>query len=141
MIKLENIKNPIQQFETSMRRIGYSIKPGQQNDTISRPIAGFVAGRHEGRVRRGEAGKYTCSCNNWGPRSIENSQDGCCPGCWQWALDHHQEMYVNGVEPVTMAMIENATWGFNVDKIRELNIKKRMKSGSAAMFHYDTMYD
>jgi len=63
--------------------------------------------------------KYTCTCDNIGPRFGEDSNNGCCPGCFQWALENHQEMDVNGVEPVTMEMIEGATWGFNVAKIKE----------------------
>jgi len=122
----QDIKNDVQRNATAMRLAGAS------NIGISRVVAEMVIDR--GPVG---TGKYQCRCNNWGPRWIENSSDGCCAGCWQWAIDHHQEMSVNGVKPVTMGMIERSTWGFNVAKIRLLNIKRRMKSGSAAMYHHD----
>ena len=105
-----DIKNDVQRNATAMRLVGSS------NEQINRVVADIISDR--GPIG---TGKYACTCNNWGPRWIENSLDGCCPGCFQWALDHHQEMDVNGVEPVTMSMIENATWGFNVAKLRELN--------------------
>ena len=113
MIDLKDIKNHIQQFETANRRTGVS------NVQISRAVAEIVNVR--GPVGDGP---YACRCNNWGPRWIENSSDGCCAGCWQWALDHHQEMDVNGVEPPTREMIEKNTWGISADKVRELNHKK-----------------
>jgi hypothetical protein len=74
-------------------------------------------------------GIYACTCNNWGPRWLEDSEDGCCPGCFQWALDHHQEMKVNGVKPVNMNMIERSqSWGFNVEKLKELGWNRYLNS-------------
>jgi hypothetical protein len=36
-------------------------------------------------------------------------------------------MKVNGVKPVTMAMIEqNASWGFNILKLRELKLAQEL---------------
>jgi hypothetical protein len=41
------------------------------------------------------------------------------------ALDADQSMFVNGVKPVTMLMIEqNASWGFNILKLRELRAQR-----------------
>ena len=121
-----DIKNDVQRNSTAMRLAGSS------NEQISRVVADIIKDR--GPIG---TGRYACTCNNWGPRWIENSKNLCCYGCLQWALDYHQDMAVNGVKPVTMAMIERSTWGFNVAKLKELKLKKRMKSGSAAMFHYD----
>jgi hypothetical protein len=70
-------------------------------------------------------GKYACTCNNWGPRWIEDSQHGCCPGCWAGALDADQSMFVNGVKPVTMAMIDQSqSWGFDRAKLRALRANR-----------------
>ena len=106
----KKIKNVTHRWTNHLLSVGCSSK------FISRFVARMV-------TRRGPMGKgrYACTCNNWGPRWLEYSQDGCCPGCFAWALDHHQEMKVNGVAPVTMAIIDqSASWGFNVLKIREL---------------------
>jgi len=107
-----DIKNDVQRNATAMRLAGAT------NEQISRVVADIVD-------ERGFAGsgRYSCSCNNWGPRWIENSKDAICQGCWNWARDHHQEMKINGVKPVTMDMIERSTWGFNVAKIKELKAK------------------
>ena len=105
----QDIKNKVQRFSTAMRLAGAS------NEQISKVVAGIIKDR--GPI--GE-GRYACSCNNHGPRWIENSKDGCCPGCWALALDYHQEMKVNGVKPVTLKMIEKSTWGFNVNKLKEI---------------------
>jgi hypothetical protein len=69
-------------------------------------------------------GKYACTCNNWGPRWLENSEDGCCPGCFRWALDHHQHGAVNGFKPLTLAICEQTrSFGLNILKLRELRAK------------------
>ena len=71
---------------------------------------------------RGPLGKSGCTCNNWGPRWLEDSLSGCCPGCWALALECDQMMFVNGVKPVTARMVaESQSWGFDKNKIRELN--------------------
>ena len=107
------IKNVVHRWTNHLTSLGHS------KAFISRFVAHIVKAR--GPVG---TGKYACTCNNWGPRWLEYSQDGCCPGCWAWALDHHQAMKVNGVKPVTMAMIEqNASWGFNVPKIRDIRTR------------------
>jgi hypothetical protein len=50
---------------------------------------------------------------------------GCCPGCFAGALESDQMMFVNGVKPVTMEMIENSmSWGFNIPKIKELRANR-----------------
>jgi len=119
-MKLEDIKNPINQFATAAKRIGIS------NEEISVAVAEFVKVR--GPIG---TGKYQCSCNNWGPRWIEDSLDGCCPGCFQWALDHHYEVPTSKLDPnrVTREMIEENTWGIDADKVREMNHKKHAFDG------------
>ena len=119
-MKLEDIKNPINQFATAAKRIGIS------NEEISVAVAEFRAEQLKAKVG---LRLYECTCNNWGPRWIENSQDGCCPGCFQWALDHHYEVPTSKLDPnrVTREMIENNTWGINVaqlDKNRTAGIKR-----------------
>ena len=110
----KEIKNGIHRWTKHLTSVGCS------KAFISRFVAHMVKIR--GPVG---TGKYACTCNNWGPRWLVDSQDGCCPGCFAWALDHHQEMKVNGVAPVTMAMIDqSASWGFNILKIRELRAKR-----------------
>jgi hypothetical protein len=106
-----DIKNDVQRNATAMRLAGAS------NEAINRVTAEIVEAR--GPIG---TGKYACSCNNNGPRFIENSTDGCCPGCFQWALDHHYEVPTSELDPnrVTMEMIENNTWGIRVDKVKEL---------------------
>ena len=101
-----DIKNDVQRNATAMRLVGSS------NEQINRVVADIISDR--GPIG---TGKYACTCNNWGPRWIENSLDGCCPGCFAMALDIHQEMDVNGVEPPTREMIENNTWGINVAQL------------------------
>ena len=106
----DKIKNNIHKWARHLTDLGHS----------KNFIGLFVAHMVERRGPIG-TGKYACTCNNFGPRWLEDSQDGCCPGCFAWALDHHQEMKVNGVKPVSMAMIEqSASWGFNILKLREL---------------------
>ena len=94
---------------------------GHTKSFINQFVAGVV--RLRGRVG---TGKFACTCNNWGPRFIEDSQNGCCPGCFALALECDQEMKVNGVKPVTMAMIERSTWGFNVARLKELKAGHRL---------------
>ena len=104
-----NIKNPIQQFVISNKQIGVG------NDEISRAIAAWVKVR--GPIG---TGRYACTCNNWGPRWIENSESGCCPGCWSWASDHHYEVGSASKldrDRVTRSMIEKNTWGINVKQL------------------------
>ena len=100
------IKNVIQRYTKHFQSLGHD------KEFISRFVAHVVKAR--GPLPNG------CTCNNWGPRWIEDSQDGCCPVCWAGALKADQMMFVNGVKPVTMAMIERSTWGFNVAKLKEL---------------------
>jgi hypothetical protein len=122
----QDIKNDVQRNATAMRLAGSS------NEQISRVVADIVADR--GPIG---TGRYACTCNNWGPRWIENSRDAVCQGCWDWSLDHHQEMAVNGVEPVTMDMVEKSTWGFNVAKLKEikaLDLHERCHKAARATF-------
>ena len=91
----KEIKNIVNRWSNHLTDLGHS------KAFISKVVACIVKLR--GPI--GE-GKYACTCNNWGPRWLEYSEDGCCPGCFRWALDHHQMMSINGVKPVTMAMIE-----------------------------------
>ena len=106
----QDIKNDVQRYSTAMRLAGAS------NEHISKVVGQLVAEKHAGKDRT----QYECTCDNWGPRFGENSLSMCCPGCWALALDYHQEMKVNGVEPVTMEMVERSTWGFNVNKLKEI---------------------
>ena len=97
---------------TTQRWVKHLTDLGHTNDFISRFVARQA--KIDGPVGR-------CTCNNWGPRWGENSLSGCCPGCWAGALESDQMMFVNGVEPVTMKMIERSqSWGFNVPKIKEI---------------------
>ena len=106
------IKNNVHRWTKHLTSLGHS------KAFINKFVARIVKAR--GPIG---TGKYACTCNNWGPRWLEDSESGCCPGCFAWALDHHQEMRVNGVAPVSMAMIEQSTsWGFNILKIRELRL-------------------
>lgn len=113
-VALESIGNQINRVQTRMRLMG------AKNEWINDVVKGMVEER--GPVG---TGKYACTCNNWGPRWIENSADGCCPGCFQWAMDKHYEVPTSKLDPnrVTMDMIERNTWGINVAKIKELNGK------------------
>ena len=114
------VKNVIHRWTLHLTSLGHS------KAFINRFVARVVAAR--GPIG---TGKYACTCNNWGPRWLEDSQDGCCPGCFRWALDHHQEMKVNGVAPVTMAMIDqSASWGFNILKIRRIRYERIMAETS-----------
>jgi hypothetical protein len=102
------IKNVIHRWTNHLTSLGHS------KAFINRFVARHVKSR--GPLPNG------CTCNNWGPRWIEDSQDLICPVCWAGALKADQMMRVNGVKPVTMAMIETSqSWGFNVPKLRELN--------------------
>ncbi|MBW2646914.1 MAG: hypothetical protein JRE23_12225 [Deltaproteobacteria bacterium] len=102
------IKNVINRWTHHLVGLGHS-KP-----FISRLIAGIVEKR--GPLANG------CTCNNWGPRWIEDSKDLCCPACFAGALAADQTMFVNGVKPVTTAMVEQSqSWGFDRVKIRQLN--------------------
>jgi hypothetical protein len=101
------IKNPINRWTHHLTALGHS-KP-----FISRFVARMVR-------NRGPIGN--CTCDNWGPRWIEDSLNLCCPGCYTLALDSDQMMFVNGVKPVTTDMVEKSmSWGFDKAKIRELN--------------------
>jgi hypothetical protein len=105
------IKNVINRWTHHLTDLGHS------NAFISRFVARIVHNR--GPLANG------CTCNNWGPRWIENSQDLICPACWALALKCDQSMFVNGVEPVNFAMIlRSQSWGFNVPKLRELRYKR-----------------
>jgi hypothetical protein len=109
------VKNVIHRWTLHLTSLGHS----------KAFISSFVA--HIVKVRGPiGTGKYACTCNNWGPRWGEDSEKGCCDGCFAWALDHHQEMKVNGVKPVTMGMIERSkSWGFNVAKLHELRARRK----------------
>jgi hypothetical protein len=101
------IKNVINRWTHHLTDLGHS------NEFISRFVARVVHTR--GPLPNG------CTCNNWGPRWIENSRDLICPACWAGALKADQSMFVNGVKPVTMAMIDQSqSWGFDRAKLREL---------------------
>ena len=105
-----DIKNDVQRNATAMRMAGSS------NLQIRRVVADII--KHRGPIG---TGRYSCSCNGWGPRWIENSLNGCCPGCFQWALDHHQDMSVNGVVPPTVKMVEDGqSHGINIKKLKEI---------------------
>jgi hypothetical protein len=105
------IKNKVHRWAQHLQDLGHD-KP-----FINRMIASIVKTR--GPLPNG------CTCNNWGPRWIEDSEDGCCPACFQGALESDQEMKVNGVKPVTMQMVAEAqSWGFNVPKLRELRYER-----------------
>jgi hypothetical protein len=100
------IKNAINRWTTHLTGLGHT------KAFISRFVARQVH-------IRGPIGN--CTCNNWGPRWIEDSEDLCCPGCWAGALASDQMMKVNGVKPVTMTMIvASSSWGFNIPKIQEI---------------------
>lgn len=115
MIELKDIKNPIQQYETAARRISIA------GHEISRNVANFVKVR--GPVG---TGRYACTCDNWGPRFIENSQTGCCPGCFNWAFDHHYEVRYHGpAVHVTPEFLEGNTWGIRVDAVRKLKSERK----------------
>ena len=103
----KEIKNNIHMWHQHLTDLGHT------NEFISRVVDMMV------KIRGPING---CTCNNWGPRWIENSLTGLCPKCWALALECDHEMKVNGVKPVTMKMIdESQSWGFDRDKIRELN--------------------
>jgi len=112
VVGLSDIGNMQQRMVTAMTRVGCD------NSTISNIVARYVKNR--GPVG---TGKYACSCNNWGPRWIENSKDGCCPGCFAWAMDHHYEVPTSKLDPnrVTTEMIESNTWGIRADVVKKLN--------------------
>jgi hypothetical protein len=102
-----NVKNLIHRWTLHLTSLGHS------KAFISRFVARQVK-------IRGPIGN--CTCNNWGPRWIEDSEDLCCPGCFAGALAADQSMFVNGVKPVTTEMVENSmSWGFDRARIRELN--------------------
>lgn len=91
------------------------LEMGLSNEHISRIVAQYVKDCNKGK----ELGRYTCTCNNWGPRWGENSLTGCCEGCFRWAIHHHQEMSVNGVAPPTRKMINANTWGIYVPNLEK----------------------
>jgi hypothetical protein len=102
------IKNVIHRYVKHFQSLGHD-KP-----FINKFVAHVVTAR--GPLPNG------CTCNNWGPRWIEDSEDLCCPVCFTGALKADQNMFVNGVKPVTTEMVENSmSWGFDRVKIRELN--------------------
>jgi hypothetical protein len=108
-----DIKNDVQRNATAMRLAGSS------NEQINRVTADII----DARGPIGE-GRYACTCNNNGPRFIENSRDLCCQGCFNWAYDHHYEYSIHGqADWLTCEWAEGNTWGINVDKLRELNGK------------------
>ena len=101
------IKNDINRWVHHLTGLKFS------NGFISRFVARMVE-------KRGPING--CTCNNWGPRWIENSRDLICPKCWAGALKADQMMKVNGVKPVTPEMVENSqSWGFDRARIRALN--------------------
>jgi hypothetical protein len=101
------IKNDVNRWATHLTSLGHT------NKFISAVVAGIV-------LRRGPIGN--CTCNNWGPRWLEDSQDHICPGCWALALKSDQMMKVNGVKPVSARMVEESqSWGFDKKRIKELN--------------------
>jgi hypothetical protein len=105
------IKNVIHRWTNHLTSLGHT------NYFISRFVARMVKAR--GPLPNG------CTCNNWGPRWLEYSQDLICPVCWAGALAADQMMFVNGVKPVTMAMIERSqSWGFDRAKLRRLRYEK-----------------
>ena len=113
MIDLKDIKNPINRMATALSRAG------MDKTYISQVVAHMVEDREQNSPTRYCESPYHCTCNNWGPRFIEDSLDGCCPGCFQWALDHHYEVPTSKLDPnrVTREMIENNTWGINVAQL------------------------
>jgi hypothetical protein len=103
-----NVKNVIHRWTLHLTSLGHS------KAFISRFVARLVERR--GPLANG------CTCNNWGPRWIEDSESLICPACWAGALAADQSMFVNGVKPVTTKMVENSmSWGFDRVKIRQLN--------------------
>jgi hypothetical protein len=112
----KSIKNDTHRWTNHLTKLGLSKKF----------ISTFVA-----RMRKIYGPVGNCTCNNWGPRWIEDSEDLCCPGCFAGALKADQMMKVNGVKPVTMSMInQSQSWGFNVPKIRELWLERLKKVSS-----------
>jgi hypothetical protein len=103
----KEIKNDVHRWAQHLTELGHTKK------FISQVIDVFV------KIRGPING---CTCNNFGPRWLEDSLTGCCPKCWNLALECGQMMFVNGVKPVTAQMVEDSqSWGFDRDKIRELN--------------------
>jgi hypothetical protein len=103
------INNRINQWALHLASLGHD-KP-----FINRFVARMVKSR--GPLANG------CTCNNWGPRWIEDSLNGCCPACWAGALKADQMMKVNGVKPVSVAMIDQSqSWGFNKPMIYRLRV-------------------
>jgi len=102
-----NVKNVVNRWALHLTSLGHT------NEFISKFIGRMV--RNRGPLPNG------CTCDNHGPRWFEFSLNGCCPACWAGALKADQMMFVNGVKPVTVKMVEeSASWGFNKAKLREL---------------------
>ena len=114
-MKLGTIKNDINRMVTRLNRAGSS------NECINHVIKTMVD--YRGPIG---TGRYACTCNNWGPRWIENSADGCCDGCLNWAMDKHYEVPTSKLDPnrVTMEMIERNTWGIRVDVIKKMRAER-----------------
>jgi len=130
-LPLLSIKNLINQRATGQARIGIDKAETARciNDDVQ--LRGPIG-----------TGKYRCTCDNFGPRFLEDSLNGCCPGCFQWALDHHQEMSVNGVKPVTMEMIESSqSHGFNVAVIKKNKAQKFSQDMADEIFGKDPIVD
>ena len=102
------MKNTMQRLVGIMTRLEYS------NSQINEIVAVNVDER--GPIG---TGRYACTCNNWGPRWMENSADPCCLGCYNWAMDHHYEVPTSDLDPnrVTTEMIRKNTWGINVKQL------------------------
>jgi hypothetical protein len=106
------IRNDVHRWAQHLTDLGHGKK------FISQVIAILVK-------NRAPVGKSGCTCNNWGPRWIEDSQDLICSACWAGALKADQSMFVNGVKPVTMAMIDQSqSWGFDRAKLREFRAQR-----------------
>lgn len=94
---------------------------GASNVKISRHVAELVNQREAADPADRDANPYHCTCNNWGPRFIENSSDGCCAGCWKWSMDHHYDYETHGqAEWLTCDWLEGNTWGIHVDNLRKV---------------------
>lgn len=105
------ITNEVQRTSTGMRMAG------AENSHISKTIDKLVAEKNKNKPLL----RYTCTCNNWGPRWFENSNYGCCDGCFLWSLDHHYEYGYHGkARWLTVDFTEGNTWGIRSDKLREL---------------------
>jgi hypothetical protein len=63
-----------------------------------------------------ESAKYTCTCDNDGPRWTRDDQ--CCQGCFNWAFDHHYDRKIHGAPTwIKREFIEGNTWGIHVENL------------------------